>query len=98
MKVFVLFFLSVMVISCAPDPTLQMGTIEESKVSQQDTERFEILRAEIFEDDLAYNHRRGIYLISDSVTGKQFIGISGIGIAELGNHYSAGRTMQRDER
>jgi hypothetical protein len=45
--------------------------------------RFHVERAAVFTDDLAYGSRRGIYLLTDAVTGRQYVGISGVGIAEL---------------
>lgn len=50
-----------------------------------------------FYDDIAYNGTRAIYLITDEKTGKEFIGISGIGITEVGSH-SSGKSTVRDER
>lgn len=35
-----------------------------------------------FSDELAYGGQRGIYRIDDQETGKSFLGISGVGIAE----------------
>ncbi|MDK4687856.1 hypothetical protein [Kingella negevensis] len=34
----------------------------------------------------AYGNKRGVYVIKDSDTGREFVGISGVGIAELGSH------------
>lgn len=50
-----------------------------------------------FYDKLAYEDVRGIYIIRDSETGKEFVGISGIGISELGSHASGDDTI-KDER
>lgn len=50
-----------------------------------------------FVDDLAYDNVRGIYIIKDNDTGKEFVGISGIGISELGSHAS-GKDRIKDER
>lgn len=48
-------------------------------------------------DDLAYDNRRGIYVVTDTETGQQYIGVSGIGVTELGSHLS-GKTRASDER
>jgi len=48
-------------------------------------------------DNLAYGGRRGIYLITDTKTGIEYIGISGIGISETGSH-SSGKYYTSDER
>ena len=63
--------------------------------------RVSIQRIMVFEDDLAYGDKRGIYIIRDHVTNKEFIGVSGIGISEIGhNPISNGKVpvMVRDER
>lgn len=58
------------------------------------TDRFQVVRVSTFEDRLAYGNVRGIYVIRDSVTGKEYVGISGVGISELGSHTV--RTNKRD--
>lgn len=60
-------------------------------------DRVKIERISISIDALAYGGQRGIYIITDSKTGKEFIGISGVGIAETGSHRSGKQTIQ-DER
>jgi len=59
--------------------------------------RFHIERVGVFKDQLAYGERRGIYVLTDATTGKQWIGISGIGVTELGSHM-VGKASQDDER
>lgn len=59
--------------------------------------RVEITRIGLFKDDLAYENRRGIYLIKDKKTGKEFLGVSGIGITEVGSHQNDDDTHE-DER
>lgn len=49
-----------------------------------------------FPDSIAYNGVRGIYLIRDTETGKEFFGVSGVGISELGSHGKNNNTQ--DER
>lgn len=65
--------------------------------SSSDTQRFSIVHVSTFVDWLAYNSKRGIYIITDSYTGKEYVGVSGVGISELGSH-QAGRTNITDER
>jgi prepilin-type N-terminal cleavage/methylation domain-containing protein len=63
--------------------------------------RVTVERIGIITDDLAYASVRGIYLITDSETGKEYLGVSGIGISELGSHtQSMGKVVSRkgDER
>jgi hypothetical protein len=59
--------------------------------------RFDVQRADVFRDDLAYADKRGIYILTDRETGKEYVGISGIGISELGSH-KAGKSTRSDER
>ena len=59
--------------------------------------RFKVERIGVFADGLAYGDKRGIYVITDTKTGQEFVGISGIGISELGSH-QAGKSSTSDER
>ena len=59
--------------------------------------RFEVIRIQRFRDNLAYTNERGIYLIKDTRTGAEYFGVSGVGISELGAHYT-GKVTQTDER
>lgn len=66
-----------------------------------DGNRVTVTRLSKFRDNLAYDNERGVYLIRDNQTGQEFIGISGIGISELGSHtYQCGksRCTTGDER
>lgn len=75
--------------ACKPEPTLPMA--------ERTTDRVSISRIAVVEDELAYGAKRGIYIIVDQKTGREFIGISGVGISELGSH-KAGKTSTSDER
>jgi hypothetical protein len=63
----------------------------------RDNDRIEVTRIGVFQDSLAYNSRRGVYVIRDKQTGREYIGISGVGISEVGSH-SSGKATVRDER
>ncbi|URG14030.1 hypothetical protein [Pectobacterium phage vB_ParM-25] len=56
-----------------------------------------VVQVGIFKDELAYGNRRGVYRIKDQRTGKEYIGVSGIGISEVSNH-SNGKQSIEDER
>lgn len=87
---------AIALISCEePEPTIKMKT--ESEMSEIITSRYSVNRIAVFEDDLAYDGKRGIYEIKDNRTGKIYLGVSGIGITELGSHY-AGEGSVSDER
>lgn len=59
--------------------------------------RVSITRIGVIEDRIAYDQRRGIYIIKDNETKKEYIGVSGVGICERGAH-SSGKTSMPDER
>lgn len=45
--------------------------------------RFVLERVEEYEDFTSRNHRRHVYILKDLKTGREYIGINGIGIAQL---------------
>ncbi len=49
-------------------------------------ERFELVRVQNFTDNLSYSNYRSVYILTDKKTGKEYVGVSGIGITELGSH------------
>ena len=63
----------------------------------QPKQRFELKKVQTFKDTDAYTGVRNIYTLIDNDTGKEYIGISGIGITEQGNHISSKNNVQ-DER
>ena len=63
-----------------------------SKLEVETTARFRVKRVSVFQDDLAYGRQRGVYVIYDSVTGRELVGIG-----ELGKHQD-GKGTRRDER
>lgn len=88
---------------CGPSPDMTMyGQARNAKEGAiNDNARATVTRIGVFEDDLAYNGKRGVYLIRDEKTGSEYIGVSGIGIGEIGSHSQvSGKviTSQQDER
>lgn len=71
--------------------------IDSSLANKENVDRFSVVRVSKFRDDLAYNNWRGIYIITDKSTGVEYVGVSGIGISELGSHKS-GKSTVTDER
>lgn len=59
--------------------------------------RFVVARIQVFDDTLAYGGTRAVYIITDSKTSTEYVGVSGIGISELGSHRS-GKSTISDER
>lgn len=76
--------------ACAPDPTDTMPAATSSNG------RVTVERIGVIADDLAYDQRRGIYVITDTKTGDTFLGVSGVGVAELGSH-NCGKSCTRDD-
>ena len=86
-----------MLTGCYPDPTTSISKFEVEPTKHTVDNRFQITRVGVFEDDLAYGARRGVYLIVDKDTGTEYIGVSGVGISERGSH-SNGKIRATDER
>lgn len=82
-------------------PNTPMETYKKQSQDQQQIiktqDRIKIKQIGIFRDSLAYSEMRGIYIISDNETGKEFIGISGIGISEVGSHTNGRATISDEE-
>lgn len=104
-KYFVLTFclIALLCIGCdTPIPNTKMNSYMNNKKEEATHQieyqsRININQIGIFRDELAYGYIRGIYIINDQKTGKEFIGISGIGISEIGSHI-IGKTTIIDER
>ena len=84
---------------CAPEPTMMMSNQNTVQLQDQlqDQNRVQVTRIGVFKDELAYSARRGVYVIVDTKTGKEYIGISGVGIQEVSSHHS-GKTTTTVER
>jgi len=85
---------------CGPVPDYPMEKTAR-KESEVESGRFVVQRVGVIADDLAYGERRGIYVIRDQQTGKEYVGLSGVGIAEIGSHtQQVGKTTSTvsDER
>jgi hypothetical protein len=83
--------ISLALFGCSPEPTMNMDvkSFSDGSVSVE--------RIAVISDALAYDGRRGVYRIKDNRTGQEFIGVSGVGISELGSHI-VGKTQIQDER
>lgn len=78
-------------------PTSYVSEALSTPVPTQEGRRVTVERIGVVSDSLAYRQRRGVYVIRDNKTGTEFIGVSGVGIAETGSHRS-GKTSVSDER
>jgi hypothetical protein len=93
-------FAALILIACGPEPDMAMHSRQRQAAPVApvpDGERVTVERIGIFRDELAYGNRRGVYVIRDKATGREFIGVSGVGIAETGTHQS-GKISIQDER
>lgn len=67
-------------------------------ISVENSDRITVKRISVISDNMAYRGERGIYVIVDNETGKEYIGVSGIGITETGSHtVSSGKTTSTRE-
>lgn len=82
--------------SCGPEADTPLA-VTTPMYSVQNTPRLQVTRIGVFADDLAYGNKRGLYVIEDRKTGAEYIGVSGIGITEVGSHQS-GKSRISDER
>lgn len=85
---------------CGPSPDMPMfqQSAKPATLAVQDNARVTVTRIGVFRDDLAYESRRGVYVIQDKTTGQEFIGVSGIGITEIGRHSCGKGCSHEDER
>lgn len=61
-------------------------------------DRVQVVKIQEFRDDLAYENVRAIYVITDKDTGQEYIGLSGVGIVEVGRHDCGKGCSREDER
>jgi hypothetical protein len=95
MKKTILAALCALLAACEQRP--QVDTRMSVDFPTSPSARIEVTRVGVINDTLAYGDRRGLYVIRDTQTGQEFIGVSGVGITEVGAH-QAGKTSVRDER
>ena len=84
---------------CGPQGPAQQSThLKETPYSAEGS-RFDVRLEAKFVDVLAYSSYRGIYVITDRKTGREYVGISGVGITEIGAHDTDGKgSKAEDER
>ena len=71
---------------CEPNPQSDRQydqTNAAEYIPAKDDSRVVVTRVSVVRDNLAYNGQRGVYIIKDGKTGREFVGVSGIGIAEV---------------
>ncbi len=97
-RLFLLFILSFLV-GCEPqrEPTITQGVSVYAPETSSYKGRFKLELVDYVSDSIAYGSRRGIYILTDTKTEQQFIGISGVGITQIGSHTS-GKSTYSDEK
>lgn len=76
-------------------PREQRGKVQ---VTTTESSRVQVRKISEFRDDLAYDDYRGVYIITDTRTGQEFIGVSGVGISAIGQHNCGKGCYREDER
>jgi hypothetical protein len=102
-RVIAVFCVLIALAGCGPDANMTMydQTQSAKRIPVQDDGRVQVTRIGVFGDDLAYGGKRGVYLIKDEKTGREYVGLSGIGISEIGSHsVASGKVIMQhpDER
>lgn len=68
------------------------------QVDTAESGRVQVRKISEFRDELAYDDYRGVYIIKDTETGQEFIGVSGVGISAIGKHNCGKNCWRKDER
>lgn len=79
-------YLLLLVALCSCGPRETGALPPEISVPTTQT-RFKLERMQGFHDGVAYNGERWVYILTDTETGRTWVGVNGIGIAELGSHW-----------
>jgi hypothetical protein len=85
-------------VGCDPSEEQKLQTAQSKPMAAETSDRVKVTRLSVIEDGVAYNEKRATYLIVDSETGQEYIGVSGIGIVETGNHNCGKNCNRQDER
>lgn len=91
MKLFYTLALLTLLAACKP------VTEPDMKLSVAHGGRIQIERIGVLEDPLAYGDKRGVYIIRDTKTGAEYIGVSGIGISQTADHMNGKVKKQHEE-
>lgn len=93
-----LILLSAMVLTACDFGSTRVESDARQKMPVNVNDRVQVVKIQEFRDDLAYENVRGIYVITDKDTGKEYIGVSGIGITDTGRHGCGKGCSREDER
>lgn len=79
-------------------PAEKPSNFVQQKAPEPPPERFEVVRVQRIKDYMAYNNERGVYILKDKETGREYIGLSGVGITELSRVYCGKACTKEIER
>jgi hypothetical protein len=96
MNKLIVLMVAMLLAGCDENPQFAQSRHPDPLSVGQNT-RVIVSRIGVFQDNLAYDGKRGIYIIQDLETGTELVGISGVGIAITGSH-AAGKSRLKDER
>lgn len=85
-------------VGCDGDTRVPSDQRQHMSVQASQGGRVSVVKISEFRDGLAYDSVRGVYIITDKQTGKEFIGVSGVGIVDVGSHGCGKGCTARDER
>lgn len=97
-KIIAVGFMALALVGCDMESTRTQDGQDIKMIVTGETDRVSVVKLTEFKDGLAYDDYRGIYIITDKKTGKEYIGVSGIGITETGSHGCGKGCTRRDER
>ena len=97
-KYILMLFCALAACSCdVTQPNIEMKTADVKKAVSTQENRVSVERIGVFKDNIAYYGTRGVYVIHDNETNTDFIGVSGVGISEVGRHI-LGKVSIEDEK
>ena len=74
-----------------------LRTAKPVVIAAEQSSRISVTEISRFEDSSAYRGYRKVFLFHDNTTGKEWIGVTGVGVSEVGSHQS-GKMRAEDER
>lgn len=96
MKTVILVVIAMLFLGCEPAKEVEHKKMQLDYNTPSDG-RFELEKVQSFVDGDSYSRTRSIFILTDKQTGKEYVGVSGVGISEMGSHLS-GKTTVSDER
>lgn len=93
-----LIFLAVLALAGCDFGSTRVDSEARQKMPVNVNDRVQVVKIQEFRDELAYENVRAIYVITDKDTGQEYIGLSGVGIVEVGRHGCGKGCSREDER